>query len=77
MKALATTLALLSMAATIQTAEARTYTVKYMGEKAMAGICSGHGVSGSGENSYSCTYPNGNIRECNRETKKCIMDTPK
>ncbi|MEO6014655.1 MAG: hypothetical protein ABIQ30_13845 [Devosia sp.] len=76
MKALAATLALLSLAASIQTAEARTYSVKYMGEKAMAGICSGNGVSGSGENSYSCTYPNGNIRECNRQTKKCITETP-
>lgn len=56
--------------------QAKEYKVAYLGERALKAACDrGKGKSGSGINSYSCTYKNGNIRECNRKTKKCIVVT--
>jgi hypothetical protein len=57
-------------------ANAKTYNVANTSKKGMKKMCAGHGTFGSGENSYSCTYKNGNIRECSRATKKCITETP-
>lgn len=63
--------------ATSSFVEAREYKVAFLGEKALKATCTrGGGTSNSGVNSYACTYKNGNIRECNRKTGKCIMVTP-
>ena len=65
----------LTLVLTTYAANAKIYQVHFLSEKALEGICKGHGSFSSGENSYSCTYKNGNIRECNKKTKKCMTDT--
>src|SRR4051812_36399229 len=78
MKTLSLTLLALILIAGSQPAFAKTYNVKYMGEGALKGACAaGGGSFNSGTSDYACTYKNGNIRDCNRETKKCITSTPK
>jgi hypothetical protein len=58
-------------------ADARTYQVHFHNQATLKSLCKkGGGKFNSGHASYSCTYKNGNIRECNRETKKCVTETP-
>jgi len=77
MKTLSFALLSLALIASIQPAEAKTYNVKYMGEGALKAACArGGGSFNSGTNDYACTYKNGNIRDCNRQTKKCVTETP-
>jgi hypothetical protein len=59
-------------------ADAKTYQVHYHNKATLKSLCKkGGGKFNSGEVSYSCTYKNGNVRECNRNSKQCIVDTPK
>jgi hypothetical protein len=68
---------MLAVVATTSAADAKQYNVAFLGERALKEACkAGGGSSTSGANSYACTYKNGNIRECSRKTKKCIVETP-
>jgi hypothetical protein len=59
-------------------ADAKTYQVHYHNQATLKSLCKkGGGKFNSGSASYSCTYKNGNVRECNRDSKQCIVDTPK
>ena len=60
-----------------QTAEAREYVVKNIGMKGLASSCGrGGGEFVETEGGYHCNYQNGNIRECSKSTKKCVVVTP-
>lgn len=70
-------IALAVLAVCTSVADAKTFKVHFHNEKTLKALCArGGGKFNSGEASYSCTYKNGNIRECSREQKKCIVETP-
>lgn len=58
-------------------AGAKEYVVKNIGKGGLKASCGrGGGTFTDGENSYACTYGNGNIRECSKRDGHCIMVTP-
>lgn len=62
--------------ATVST-HAKEYVVKNIGKTGLKNSCArGGGTFTDGENSYACTYENGNIRECSKRTGDCIVVTP-
>jgi hypothetical protein len=74
---LALALALTALGCLSTTVEAKTYSVKNIGKQGLANSCArGGGSFTDGENSYSCTYKNGNIRECSKRDGHCIVETP-
>jgi hypothetical protein len=58
-------------------ANAKTYSVKYLGSKALAGTCARGGGTfhQSTAVSHSCTYKNGNVRDCSSKSKQCVVIT--
>ena len=57
--------------------EAKTYVVKNIGKTGLKNSCArGGGTFTDGENSYYCTYQNGNIRECSKRDGHCVVETP-
>lgn len=62
----------------IQIAEAKEYKAAKMSEGALKAACKrGGGAFNSGDNDYSCSYKNGNLRDCSKKTGECIVITPK
>jgi len=58
-------------------AEANTYVVKNIGKTGLKNSCArGGGTFTDGENSYYCTYKNGNVRECSKRDGHCVVETP-
>lgn len=59
-------------------ANAKEYAVKYLGSKALAGTCARGGgkFHQSTAISHSCTYKNGNVRDCSSKSKTCVVITP-
>ena len=57
--------------------QAKEYAVQNIGKGGLKASCGrGGGTFSDGENSYSCTYQNGNIRECSKRDGHCIVVTP-
>lgn len=57
---------------------AREYDVAYTDAKTLKAMCKDHGEFQESDTSYHCTYKKqGNIRECSKQTKRCLMVTPK
>jgi hypothetical protein len=78
MKPIAVTLVALILACAIQPIQAKEYKAANMSEGALKGSCGrGGGTFVSGTNDYSCTYKNGNIRDCSKGDGHCIVVTPK
>jgi hypothetical protein len=51
--------------------------VAYLSEKGLKSTCGkGGGTFQSTEHGHACNYKNGNIRDCNRTTKTCVVTTP-
>jgi hypothetical protein len=73
----ATAAFLFSADATSNPADAKTFSVKYLGSKALAGTCKRGGgkFHQSTAISHSCTYKNGNVRDCSSKSKTCVVIT--
>ena len=76
MRTILTSAAILTLALTTVAADAKEYKASYQSPSSLGKSCAkAGGKSFNGENSYGCNFKNGNLKECSKRQKGCIIVT--